>query len=115
MTKSSSSFLLILAFVSQDGSMNRYDLLNYVASKVQDPISRIDGVGTVTLFGSQFAMRIWLDPTKLTNYGLTPRDVQAAIQAQNVQVAGGQLGGTPPAPGQMLQATITEATLLRTP
>ncbi|WP_454726606.1 MULTISPECIES: efflux RND transporter permease subunit [Cupriavidus] len=114
-TKSSSSFLLILAFVSRDGSMNRYDLTNYVASKILDPISRIDGVGTVTLFGSQFAMRIWLDATKLNNYGLTPVDVNSAVQGQNVQVAGGSLGGTPSVPGQMLQATITEATLLQTP
>ncbi|MEJ2767124.1 efflux RND transporter permease subunit [Mycetohabitans sp. B46] len=114
-TKSSSSFLLVMAFVSKDGSMSKYDLANYVASKVQDPLSRIDGVGTVTLFGSQYAMRIWLDPTKLTNYSLTPIDVQQALLTQNVQVAGGQLGGTPAKPGQMLQATITEATLLNTP
>jgi multidrug efflux pump len=114
-TKSSSSFLLVLAFVSEDGSMSRYDLTNYVASHVQDPISRIDGVGTVTLFGSQYAMRIWLDPNKLTNYGLTPTDVTSALSAQNVQVAAGQLGGTPAVPGQAMQATITEATLLQTP
>ncbi|PXW24301.1 efflux RND transporter permease subunit [Paraburkholderia caballeronis] len=114
-TKSSSSFLLVMAFVSEDGSMQKYDLTNYVASNIQDPVSRIDGVGTVTLFGSQYAMRIWLDPTRLTNYGLTPVDVTAALTAQNVQVAGGQLGGTPAVPGQALQATITEATLLRTP
>ena len=114
-TKSSSSFLLVLAFTSEDGSMNRYDLANYVASHVKDPISRLNGVGTVTLFGSQYAMRIWLDPNRLTNYGLTPVDVTSAISAQNVQVAGGQLGGTPAKPGTMLQATITEATLLRTP
>ncbi|AOZ02757.1 multidrug efflux RND transporter permease [Cupriavidus sp. USMAHM13] len=114
-TKSSSSFLLVLAFVSKDGSMSRYDLANYVASNVLDPISRIDGVGTVTLFGSQYAMRIWLDPTKLNNYSLTPLDITAAVQAQNVQIAGGSLGGTPSVPGQMLQATITEATLLQTP
>ncbi|MCP3025128.1 efflux RND transporter permease subunit [Cupriavidus basilensis] len=114
-TKSSSSFLLILAFVSKDGSMGRYDLANYVASKVLDPVSRIDGVGTVTLFGSQYAMRIWLDATKLNNYSLTPIDVKNAVAAQNVQVAGGSLGGTPSVPGQMLQATITEATLLQTP
>ncbi len=62
-----------LAFVSEDGSMNKYDLANYVASNIQDPVSRIDGVGTVTLFGSQYAMRIWLDANKLTNFGLTPR------------------------------------------
>ena len=114
-TKSSSSFLLVLAFVSEDGSMNKYDLANYVASNIQDPISRIDGVGTLSLFGTQYAMRIWLDPNKLTNYGLTPVDVSSAIQNQNVQIAAGQLGGTPSVPGQMLQATITEQTLLRTP
>ncbi|GAB2903606.1 efflux RND transporter permease BpeB [Paraburkholderia jirisanensis] len=114
-TKSSSSFLLVLAFVSQDGSMSKYDLANYVASHVQDPVSRIDGVGTVTLFGTQYAMRIWLDANKLNNYGLTPVDIQSAIVAQNVQVAGGSLGGTPSVPGQVLQATITEASLLTTP
>src|ERR1700758_3661729 len=114
-TKSSSSFLLVLAFVSEDGSMSKYDLANYVASNVQDPVSRIDGVGTVTLFGSQYAMRVWLDPNKLTNFQLTPTDVTAAITAQNVQIAGGQLGGTPAVAGQSFQATITEATLLQTP
>jgi multidrug efflux pump len=114
-TKSTSSFLLVTAFVSEDGSMAKNDLANYIASKIQDPVSRIDGVGTVTLFGTQYAMRIWLDAPKLTNYGLTPVDVKNAISAQNVQVAGGALGGTPSVPGQMLQATITEATLLQTP
>ena len=115
-TKSSSSFLLILAFVSEDGSMSKYDLANYVASKVQDPISRINGVGTVTLLGgTQFAMRVWLDPHKLDDFGLTPVDVEQALQTQNVQVASGQIGGTPSVSGQALQATITEATLLRTP
>jgi multidrug efflux pump len=115
-TKSSSSFLLVLSFVSEDGSMNKYDLADYVASKIQDPISRIDGVGTVTLLGgTQFAMRVWLDAARLNDYGLTPVDVEQALQAQNVQIAAGQLGGTPSVPGQALQATITEATLLRTP
>ncbi|MFL9873230.1 efflux RND transporter permease subunit [Paraburkholderia megapolitana] len=114
-TKSSASFLLVMAFVSEDGSMSKYDLANYVASNVEDPVSRIDGVGTVTLFGTQYAMRVWLDAAKLNNYALTPVDVINALQAQNVQVAGGQLGGTPSIPGQALQATITEATLLQTP
>ena len=114
-SKASNSFLLVLAFVSQDGSMYRNDLANYVASHVQEQISRIDGVGTVNLFGTQYAMRIWLDPYKLTKYSLMPTDVQQALQAQNVQVAGGSLGGTPAVPGQAMQATITEATLLRTP
>jgi multidrug efflux pump len=114
-TKSSSSFLLILAFVSEDHSMTKYDLANYVASHIQDPISRVNGVGTVTVFGTQYAMRIWLDPNKLNNYGLTPVDVSAALSAQNVQIAAGQLGGTPAQPGQALNAAITEASLLRTP
>jgi multidrug efflux pump len=114
-SKSSSSFLLILAFVSEDHSMTKYDLANYVASHIQDPISRVNGVGTVTVFGTQYAMRIWLDPNKLDNYGLTPIDVQNALAAQNVQVAAGELGGTPAEPGQRLNASITEASLLRTP
>jgi multidrug efflux pump len=114
-TKSSASFLLFMAFVSEDGSMNRNDLTNYVASKVQDQISRVDGVGTVQLFGSQYAMRIWLDANKLNNFALTPLDVKNAIAAQNVQIAAGGLGGTPSVPGQMMQATITQSTLLQTP
>ncbi|MDY7579949.1 efflux RND transporter permease subunit [Herbaspirillum sp. RTI4] len=114
-TKSSSSFLLAMAFTSKDGSMNRNDLTNYVASKVQDQISRIDGVGTVQVFGSQYAMRIWLDASKLTNFALTPLDVKNAVTNQNVQIAAGSLGGTPAVPGQMLQATITQSTLLQTP
>jgi hydrophobe/amphiphile efflux-1 (HAE1) family protein len=114
-TKSNSSTLLTVGFISTDGTMNRDELSNYVASNIQDPVSRLDGVGQVQLFGRQFAMRVWLDPLKLNNYKLNPTDVTEAIAAQNVQIAGGSLGGTPPAPGQMLQATITEATLLRTP
>ena len=114
-TKSSSSFLMVLAFVSTDGSMTKYDLANYLVSHVQDPVSRINGVGTVNVFGTQYAIRIWLDPNKLTRVNLTPVDVSTALEGQNVQVAAGQLGGTPAVPGQMLTATISEATLLRTP
>ncbi|TAM89815.1 MAG: efflux RND transporter permease subunit, partial [Candidimonas sp.] len=114
-TKSSSSFLMLLAFVSTDHSMSKYDLANYLVSHVQDPVSRVNGVGTVTVFGTQYAMRIWLDPNKLTRVGLTPVDVVNALQDQNVQVAAGQLGGTPAVPDQMLTATIRQATLMRTP
>ncbi|SDV51613.1 efflux RND transporter permease subunit [Chitinasiproducens palmae] len=114
-TKSSSSFLMVMAFVSENGSMSKYDLANYVASNIQDPVSRVDGVGTVQLFGSQYAMRIWLDPTKLRSYQLTPVDVTNAIAAQNVQVSAGQLGGAPAVPGQELTASITEKTRLQTP
>jgi multidrug efflux pump len=114
-TKSSSSFLLAIGFVSTDNSMSRYDIANYVVSNIQDPVSRINGVGNLNVFGTQYAMRIWLDPNKLNNYALTPVDVTAALQNQNVQVASGQLGGTPAPVTQQLSATITEASLLRTP
>ncbi|TFW31792.1 efflux RND transporter permease subunit [Massilia horti] len=114
-TKSSTSFLLVLAFVSTDNSMAAVDIANYLVSHVQDPLSRVDGVGNLTVFGTQYAMRIWLDPNKLNNFGLTPVDITNAVQSQNVQVASGQLGGTPHTSSQQFSATITEATLLRTP
>ncbi|MGU7816510.1 efflux RND transporter permease subunit [Burkholderia sp. AW49-1] len=114
-TKSSGSYLLWIAFTSQDGSLSKDDLTNYVASHVLDPVTRVDGVGQTLLLGSQYAMRVWLDPARLTSLGLTPIDVTAAIRSQNVQVAGGQLGGAPAVPGTALQATVTAAALLRTP
>jgi multidrug efflux pump len=114
-TKSSNGYLLVAGFVSTDRSMSRYDIANYVVSNLQDPLSRINGVGNFNVFGTQYAMRIWLDPDKLNSYTLTPVDVTNALLAQNVQVAGGQLGGTPAPATQRLTATITEATLLRTP
>src|SRR6195256_5252619 len=114
-TKSSNGYLLIAGFVSTDNSMSRYDIANYVVSHLQDPLSRINGVGNFNVFGSQYAMRIWLDTEKLNSFALTPVDVTSAIQCQNVQVAGGQLGGTPAPATQRLTATITEATLLHTP
>src|ERR1700704_1360033 len=114
-TQSSNGYLLIAGFVSTDNSMSRYDIANYIASNLQDPLSRINGVGNFNVFGSQYAMRIWLDTDKLNSFALTPVDVTTAIQSQNVQVAGGQLGGTPAPATQRLTATITEATLLRTP
>src|SRR6195256_3405936 len=114
-TKSSASFLLVAAFVSSDNSMSRYDIANYLVSHIQDPVSRVNGVGNFNVFGTQYAMRVWLDPNKLNNYGLTPVDVSNALLAQNAQIASGQLGGTPATPTQQLGATAPEATLLRTP
>jgi multidrug efflux pump len=114
-TKSSNGFLLIAGMYSSDQSMSKYDIADYLVSHLQDPISRINGVGTVNVFGTQYAMRIWLDTDKLNSFQLTPVDVSNAITSQNVQVAGGQLGGTPAPTTQRLTATITEATLLRTP
>src|SRR6267143_1314289 len=114
-TKSTNSFLMVIGFVSADNSMNKFDIANYVVSNVQDPISRVNGVGNLSIFGSQYAMRIWLDPNKLNSFALAPLDVTAALQAQNVQISGGQLGGTPAVQNQQLNAAITESTLLRTP
>jgi len=113
--KSVRNFIMVIGFVSEDGSMNRTDIADYVAANVQELISRVPGVGELTLFGSQYAMRIWLDPNKLTNYKLTPSDVAAAIRAQNVQLAAGQLGGLPAVQGQRLNATISAQGRLQSP
>ena len=105
----------MVAFYSADGSMDFADIADYVAANVQDPVSRTPGVGDYQLFGSQYAMRIWLDPAKLNNFALTPDDVSAAITVQNVQVASGELGGLPSVPGQELNATIVGPSRLQTP
>ncbi|WP_411960528.1 efflux RND transporter permease subunit EmhB [Pseudomonas mandelii] len=113
-TKAVKNFLLVIGVVSRDGSMTKDDLSNYIVSNMQDPISRTAGVGDFQVFGSQYAMRVWLDPAKLNNFNLTPVDVKAAIAAQNIQVSSGQLGGLPAAPGQQLNATIIGKTRLQT-
>ncbi|KIE41465.1 efflux RND transporter permease subunit [Geobacter anodireducens] len=113
--KSTKNFLLIVGLVSEDGSLDRNALNDYLVSNVQDIISRVEGVGELQLFGSQNAMRIWLDPARLNNFHLTTNDVIAAIQAQNAQVSAGQFGGSPAVHGQQLNATITARTLLQTP
>jgi HAE1 family hydrophobic/amphiphilic exporter-1/multidrug efflux pump len=95
--------------------MTRNDISDYVFSTLQDPISRVPGVGDVQAFGTQYAMRVWLDPDKLSAFRLTPLDVSAAIQAQNAQVSAGQFGGAPAVKGQALNATITAQTRLQTP
>jgi multidrug efflux pump len=114
-TKSSAGFLMVIGFVSADGSMDKYDIADYVAANVQDQLSRVNGVGQITLFGSQYAMRIWLDANKLATYKLTTVDVATAIRAQNAQIAAGELGGTPALPGQQINASIVVQTRLSTP
>jgi multidrug efflux pump len=114
-TKGSSSFLMVVGFISQDGSMTRDDIADYITTNLVDPLSRVEGVGQVRVFGSKYAMRIWLDPNKLDTYRLTIAEVIAAIQAQNAQVTVGQLGGTPAVPGQQLNATIMANQRLQTP
>ena len=113
--KASAGFLLVLGFVSEDGSMDRNDISDYVSSTIVDPLSRVPGVGGVQVFGGKYAMRIWLDPGKLNTYALTPDEVIATIRAQNAQVAVGQLGGTPAIDGQQINATITGSDRLQTP
>jgi len=113
--KSTKNFLMLVAVVSTDDRMNSGDVADFIASNLQDPISRTKGVGDYQLFGTQYAMRVWLDPAKLNNFGLTPVDVSNAIAAQNIQVASGELGGLPAAKGQQLDATIIGPTYMQTP
>jgi hydrophobe/amphiphile efflux-1 (HAE1) family protein len=113
-TKSSPSFLMVIGFVSTNHSMSKYDIANFLVSKVQDPISRVNGVGDLNVYGTQYAMRVWLDLSKLNSFQLNPTDVTAALTAQNVQVSAGQLGGLPATGNPQVAATITQATLLRT-
>ncbi|HCL40644.1 MAG TPA: hydrophobe/amphiphile efflux-1 family RND transporter, partial [Pseudomonas sp.] len=114
-TKAVRNFLMVIGVVSEDGSMDRFDLADYIVSNIQDPISRTQGVGDFQVFGAPYAMRIWLDPAKLNSFKLTPGDISTAIQAQNVQVSAGQFGGLPAVPGQQLNATILSKTRLQTP
>jgi multidrug efflux pump len=114
-SKSTGSFLMAVGFVSEDGSMSGGDISDYLATNVVDSVSRVEGVGSVQLFGAKYAMRIWLDPNKLNAYALTPADLTVAVQAQNAQVSIGQLGDTPSVPGAQLNATVTALGRLQTP
>lgn len=113
--KSSSTFFLVAGFVDENGRMSQEDISDFVGSTIKDPLGRIDGVGNSTLFGSQYAMRVWLDPNKLNNYQLTPVDITSTIETQNAQIAAGQLGGAPPVKGQQLNASIIAQTRLTSP
>lgn len=114
-TKSGASFLQVIAFYSPDNNLSDSDIKDYVNSSIKEPLSRVAGVGEVQVFGGSYAMRIWLDPAKLTSYQLTPSDIATALQAQNSQVAVGQLGGAPAVQGQVLNATVNAQSLLQTP
>ena len=113
--KSSSSFLMVAGFVSDNPQTTQDDISDYVASNVKDSISRLNGVGDVQLFGAQYAMRIWLDANFLNKYQLTPVDVINQLKVQNDQIAAGQLGGTPALPNQQLNASIIAQTRLKDP
>ncbi|QXR28525.1 multidrug efflux RND transporter permease subunit AdeJ [Acinetobacter junii] len=114
-TKSGASFLQVIAFYSPDNSLSASDIKDYVNSNISEPLSRVAGVGELQVFGGSYAMRIWLDPAKLTSFNLTPNDVATAIRAQNSQVAVGQLGGAPAVQGQVLNATVNAQSMLQTP
>ncbi len=114
--KSSSGFLMVQAFISEDGSMDNVDIADYVASNIVDQISRVEGVGDVQLFGSSYAMRVWLDPARLRSYNLVPGDVVNAIRSQNAQISAGQLGQAPANNDkQVINATVTVQSYLQTP
>ncbi len=113
-TKSSGSIFMVLSFISEDGSMNGTDLADYMVSSVKDQVSRVSGVGNVQVMGSQYSMRIWLNPEKLKTYSLVPSDIVTAIQAQNSDVAAGSLGALPAVNGQELSATVTARSRLKT-
>ncbi len=113
--KSNSTFLMIVGLISTNGDMTNFDLGDYLVTTLRDPLSRTPGVGSIQIFGSQYAMRIWLDPNQLNSFQLTPADVTAAIRAQNHQVAVGSLGGTPAVAGQQVSATMMARTMMTTP
>ncbi|MDW5503375.1 efflux RND transporter permease subunit [Pseudomonas lundensis] len=114
-TKSQGDSLMVVALYDTSGQMDNVDINDFLASSLQDPLSRVDGVGETTVFGAQYAMRIWLDPLRLTSYALMPSDVRAAVEAQNAQVTSGELGSLPTEPGQAMNATVTAQSRLQTP
>ena len=113
--KASANYLLIVGLYSADNSHSDTDLADLLVSRMQDPLSRVTGVGDTQVFGSQYAMRIWLNPLQLNSYNLTPGDVKAAVLAQNAQVPAGQLNGAPFAKGQLLNAIVSAQSRLQTP
>jgi multidrug efflux pump len=113
-SKSQTNFLTIVAIYDSTDKATDADIADYLASTLQDPIARVEGVGSIQVFGASYAMRIWLDPAKLFAYGLMPSDIAAAVQAQNVQVSAGKIGQQPAPPGQQLNATVTAQSKLQT-
>jgi len=113
--KSSASFLMVIALISDDGRLDQTDLSDYLNTNLVDEFSRLEGVGDVQVFGAKYAMRIWLDPVKLAAYELAPQDVVGAVTAQNAQISAGAFGTLPTVEGQQLNATITAQSLLTTP
>src|SRR5512133_3210766 len=114
-SKSTRNYLMVIGLISEDGSMDGSDLRDYAQSSLEKVLSRVPGVGEVEIFGSQYSMRIWLNPNKLTDYQMTLQDVVTGLQAYNVEVSAGQFGGAPAVKGQRLNASIIVQSLLKTP
>ena len=114
-TKGAPDLLLIVAIYDQTDRSTNFDVSDWLTTNMQDELSRVPGVGDVNVFGSSYAMRIWLDPHKLASFGLVPGDVVTAIQNQNTEIAAGEIGGLPQPEGQMLNATVTAQSRLQTP
>lgn len=114
-TKSQGDSLMVVALYDRTRRLSNIDINDFLVSNLQDPLSRVDGVGETTVFGAQYAMRIWLDPYKLNSFGLMPSDIQSAIEAQNAQVTSGEIGSQPAPANQYLNATVTVQSRLETP
>ena len=114
-TKSNTDFLLVTAVYDSTDKASAFDISDYISSNMEDSLARIEGVGDTRVFGSQYAMRIWLDPTKLSAYELMPSDVSTALAAQNIQVPAGKIGAVPALDNQELNATVTAQSMLETP
>ena len=114
-SKSTRNYLMVVGLISEDGSMDGNDLRDYAQSSLEKVLSRVPGVGEVLIFGGQYAMRVWLNPDKLTEYQMTVQDVVTALQAYNVEVSAGQFGGAPAVQGQRLNASIIVQSMLKTP
>jgi HAE1 family hydrophobic/amphiphilic exporter-1 len=114
-SKSTRNFLIIVGLISEDGSMDGKDLRDYAQSNLEKVLARVPGVGEVQVFGSQYAMRVWINPDKLTDYRLTMEDVIQALKTYNVEVSAGQFGGAPSVKGQRLNTSIIVQNLLKTP
>ena len=114
-TKSNTDFLLVTAVYDATDQVSAFDIADYIASNMQDSLARVEGVGDTRVFGAEYAMRIWLDPTKLAAYQLMPSDIVSALNAQNVQVPAGNIGATPALPTQELNATVTAQSMMSSP
>jgi len=113
--KSTRNYLMVVGIISEDGSMDGADLRDFAKSKLEQVLARVPGVGEVEIFGSEYSMRIWLEPDKLTAYFLTVDDVITALKSYNVEVSAGQFGGAPAVEGQRLNASIIVQNMLSTP